>query len=852
MSTDHGLKLEELFHAALERKGIERAAFLAEACRDNHSLRETVERLLEAHEKAFDFPGKPAWALFGPSRESGLKPGLPFERLGEFRVLRRIGEGGMGIAYLATQESLNRQVVLKVIRPERIDSAEARVRFQHEVEAVSDLNHPNIVTVYSSGEEQGIQYFAMEWVPGKGLDEVLREATSREERIPIPRILNWIKAIGEALDCAHRNGIIHRDVKPSNIRITPEGKPMLLDFSVARHAKRSTLTLTGDFRGTPQYASPQQVEGSPHVIDARTDVYSLGVTLYEAVTGFLPFQGENRSQVFHQILKKEPVPPRRVSPGISRDLETIILTAMEKEPERRYPTMGDFAGDIARLLSGDPITAQPAGIASHAFRYIRRNRAVSAVAGLAFLVVAVLAVSVPLYFAQKASTRIATDSALIPRLMAEAQGLHPAHPDRVSRMEGWLTDASALAIRFKRHCQALEDLRAQALPGGGKNGKGWTFKDSALQGRHDALAELVDELTSFLDEKTGTVRQIERLLEFSQSLHRESIEKYKDRWDRAIASISDREECPQYRGLALEPVLGLVPLGQDPGSGLWEFAHLQTGSMTERESHGELLLNENSGIVFVLIPGGRFDMGAVRPGPDKPLGAPNVDPQAEPLERPVHSVTLNPFFMSKYELTQGQWLCVTRRNPSHYDVDTRFGDKQHSLLHPVENVTWQESKLFLARLGLRLPSEAEWEYAVRAGTTTVWWTGNDKESLEGAASLMDLFYDQNQDKYKRLVEAWLNDGYVVHGPVNAFRPNPFGLHGMCGNVCEWCEDTWHPNYEDAPTDGSAWIDPSEMDRVCRDCCWDMFASNCRSAWRYRKKKDHYNPGLGVRPVMSLP
>ena len=137
-------------------------------------------------------------------------------------------------------------------------------------------------------------------------------------------------------------------------------------------------------------------------------------------------------------------------------------------------------------------------------------------------------------------------------------------------------------------------------------------------------------------------------------------------------------------------------------------------------------------------------------------------------------------------------------------------------------------------------------------TTTVWWTGDEKESLCGAANLMDRYYYENQDKYKRPVEEWLNDGYVVHGPVDAFRPNPFGLHAVCGNLVEWCEDAWHESYEGAPADGSARFDPLIKDRVCRDGCWDMFASNCRMAWRYWKEQDHKNPGLGFRPAMSLP
>jgi formylglycine-generating enzyme required for sulfatase activity len=221
------------------------------------------------------------------------------------------------------------------------------------------------------------------------------------------------------------------------------------------------------------------------------------------------------------------------------------------------------------------------------------------------------------------------------------------------------------------------------------------------------------------------------------------------------------------------------------------------------------------------------------------------------VEGPVHDVKLKPFLISKYEISQGQWLRFTGKNPSHYQPTCYFGDKQHSLLHNLENVSWEEARSVLARMGLRLPSEAEWEYAARGGTTTVWWTGNDKESLAGAANLMDQACLKHQGAIDAPCETWLDDGYVVHAPVNAFRSNPFGLHNVCGNAYEWCEDAWHAGYEGAPTDGSAWTDPRITIRVCRDACWDGMARSCRMAYRIWRDKDYRDCGLGVRPAGSL-
>lgn len=387
-------RIKELFHAALERDPAQRPAFLDEACGGDASLKAEVQTLLDGFESNPDYLNRPAWADFiEPSEEKGWpmedlepEPGLPFERLGEFRIVRRLGEGGMGVVYLAVQESLNRLVALKAIRPERIGTFEAEARFRREVEAVAELRHPNIVTVFGSGEEKGVLYFAMELISGEGLDQILRRAREEGEKVPDNRLIGWIAEIASALHSAHQAGIIHRDVKPSNIRITPEGRAMLLDFGVARHSDLASLTLSGEFRGTPHYAAPEQVTAKKWAIDARSDVYSLGVTLYEAVTGRVPFEGETTQQVFYQILETEPVPPRRIDPALPRDLETVVLAAIDKAPVRRYQTAADFADDLGRLLSGEPVAARPAGLITRGGRWIRRHRTLSLAAAAMLLV----------------------------------------------------------------------------------------------------------------------------------------------------------------------------------------------------------------------------------------------------------------------------------------------------------------------------------------------------------------------------------------------------------------------------------------------------------------------------------
>lgn len=444
MDHDRNDRIEKLFNAARECDRSKRADFLARECRDDPQLRDEVESLLQALDEEPEFLEKPRLSdIFGPETEGepnatarGLEPGLPFDRLGEFRLIERLGEGGMGVVYLAVQESLDRRVALKVIRPERAGSLEAEARFSREIEAIAGLRHPSIVTVFGSGEDQGVRFFAMELVPGEGLNEILHRAASEKEKVPTSVILRWIEGLARALDSAHRSGIVHRDVKPSNIRITPEGRAMLMDFGVARHTDFTALTLSGEFRGTPNYASPEQVTASRRGIDLRTDVYSLGVTLYEAVTGRVPFEGETTEQVFHQILEKDPLRPRRLNPEVSRDLETVILTAMEKNPDRRYQSMADLAEDVRRVLSGEAILAKPAGWIRRTNRWIRRHKLGSTAGAAALLVAGTMAVLALVVDLQNKKELREAKEAFKPILEALRQ------PDFFTYMEpvGWCLD----------------------------------------------------------------------------------------------------------------------------------------------------------------------------------------------------------------------------------------------------------------------------------------------------------------------------------------------------------------------------------------------------------------------------
>ncbi|MFN0206818.1 MAG: protein kinase domain-containing protein [Planctomycetota bacterium] len=316
--------------------------------------------------------------LFHHSAAGGQQPALPPSVppwIGGFRILSVLGGGGMGIVYLAEQISLKRKVALKVIRPESAASRESTALFEREAGILASLANKNIVKAIASGEENGIHYLAMELVQGRTLAEALLE---KKDFLDVPGFLQLFAQLARALAVVHEAGIVHRDIKPSNIKIGADGEPIIIDFGLARGDDFASLTWTGEFRGTPYYAAPEQVSARHGGIDARTDIYALGASLYQCLTGRVPHESKTTEQLFHEILTKDPVSPRAVNRDLSRDVETVVMTAMAKEPERRYQNARALAEDLEALLTLKPIRARPPGTAARIYLWTRRNRALAA------------------------------------------------------------------------------------------------------------------------------------------------------------------------------------------------------------------------------------------------------------------------------------------------------------------------------------------------------------------------------------------------------------------------------------------------------------------------------------------
>lgn len=744
------------------------------------------------------------------------------ERFGPFVLLRQLGQGAQGTVHLADDTRLGRTVALKVLPLHRLGREQAKSRFRREAEMASRLQHPAICTVFEAGEHEGTAFIAMQYVAGRTLAEHMAAARAAETPLAIDFVLNFVEQSARALQVAHDAGLVHRDIKPGNLMVADGGRPVVLDFGLARDEEdASDLTQTGDVIGTPSYMSPEQLHGSRFPVDGRTDVYSLGVTLFECLTGRRPFAAPTQQALMQQILLATAPDPRQWRPEISRDLVVVLATALAKNREHRYASAAAFAEDLRRLRSREPVLARAIGPLHRLWRWGQSRPTLAA--SLLLTAVSLLAgaiVSFALYIELKSAHAAYVSLADTPRLRdveRQALRLPPAGPENVAVLEAWLTHhARPLASRLPQHRLALaalerlavtadpdpppsevtgddregeqhlqdmrerlEDLRRaeatterngrlQALAMNRAriarmerevdkqeaaigNRQRVVFTDPEVGFRHEELAELVQLLERFTG-PGGMLAMIEARLAWSTDMVRVTVHEQAAAWHTASAEVA---ADPRYGGRSLAPQPGLVPLGPDPSSRLQEFAFAAAGGVPHRDpTSGELALAADSAPVFVLVP----------PGTIGPIGERTADE-----DEPTRSIELDWYFVGKHELTRAQWRRLGGDHRQLFPDDVLGADAD---MHPATDIPWFGGRDTLARHGLQLPTEAQWEFAARGGTVSPHSTGVDPANLRMAANLRDEG----------------EDGFLLTAPVHVLRANGFGLHHVHGNVAEWCTD----------------------------------------------------------------
>jgi serine/threonine protein kinase/WD40 repeat protein len=463
--------------------------------KDIRQLVPTLMAMQDLGAKRETSANRPSWDLPG--------------QLGDYRIIREVGRGGMGVVYEAEQVSLKRRVALKVLVLSRVFDPRQLQRFQNEAQAAAQLHHTNIVPVYAVGRERDICYYAMQFIDGESLAALISAqqvhmGRTTQEAHPTPATESWfasdapvvskgkepphleepvhagrslldcrvIAQLGvqaaDALDHAHQQGIIHRDVKPANLLLDHAGHLWVADFGLARLPLDGGLTATGDLVGTLRYMSPEQTQAGRAVLDHRSDIYSLGATLYELLTLTPAFPGDNRQGLLMQIAQDEPVSPRRLNPAIPIDLETVILKAMAKDPHERYATARDLADDLRRFLDDRPVLARRPTLRQKALRWLRRNRSLAVSLGVACsllfggLIVGICAYAIAQadLARQSEQARQKTQESLYRALLGRASALRLAREPGYRR-HVWadLSEATALDIKDKDSAE----IRALAL-----------------------------------------------------------------------------------------------------------------------------------------------------------------------------------------------------------------------------------------------------------------------------------------------------------------------------------------------------------------------------------------------------
>jgi serine/threonine protein kinase/formylglycine-generating enzyme required for sulfatase activity len=725
-----------------------------------------------------------------------------------YQIEREIGHGGMATVYQAVQTSLERAVALKVMAPALAADATFSERFQKEAKTAASLTHPNILAIHDIGAVGPYNYIAMELVSGGDLKQRIRERISTEQSLQV------IKQVAAALDHAHRQGFVHRDIKPENILFRGDGTAVLTDFGIAKSLDTTTqMTATGLSIGTPRYMSPEQAQGKSR-LDSRSDLYSLGVVLFETLSGKAPYDAETPVGIALQHVQAA-IP--ELPPPLSR-YQPLIDRLMAKKPADRYATGSELIDHIERIEAGKKL---PRGTAPTR-RSFETN--VSRLKWLALALALILIAGAGSYFFQqkpRAPAAPAFDEKQrfsVPAASGTKTTKTETHRDRAPSLPQKqvaaprpqkagmpATDGQQQKIQ-QLLASADRDLAAMRLAAPkGNNAAEKYHRVLELDPGNAAARRGLDKLIG---------KYLKLCNEAVSSLSFDKAEAYLDRaalfnWKPDQIAIARRRVETARRRYAAKA----RPTKQSA-------LRSQAKSMpAATPKHGDRYSN-GLGMNFIYVGPGRFMMGS-----------PPTEPGRSSKETPHKVVLTKGFWLQTTEVTQAQWVQIMGANPSHFK----------GIARPVESVSWRDIRQFIEKLNrrqgrditVRLPTEAEWEYAARAGTTTPFAFGRCLTTRQANYIGKSPLAGCKKSKYIKQT--------VAAGTLAA---NGWGFYDMHGNVHEWCQD-WLGAYPSKRVTDPAGPRKGRY-KIIRGGSWRKGAAACRSAARNRYSPTRRSSSLGFR------
>lgn len=782
---------------------------------------------------------------------------------GRYRVIRKLGAGAMGAVYLAEDTLLQRKVALKTPTFDNDKDGELLRRFYREARAVANLKHPNLCAVYDVGELDGRHYISMEYVPGKKLQEFIKPDKPMSEK----QAMAVVRKIALGMHEAHAHGVIHRDLKPDNIMINEKGEPVVMDFGLVHKAESqesAKLTQHGSLIGSPAYMSKEQVEGDPDKLTTATDQYSLGVILYQLLTSKLPFEGGIHA-VLAGILTTEPAAPRQFRSNLNPHLEAVCLKMMAKEGKDRYPSMKVAADAIAELAKGiskaagsvaapapvggsltGGLTGTFAGMSATSVPKVAvpTRRKTAKLAAKTRLSPAARLTSIGTWWVRQPPTvRWTTLSSGGVLFLAMAAILYFQTPYGVMQIE---IDDPSLSVTF--------DGNAITIDNDGRPIRVAATANHTLEVLRDGVA--VESATQQLALKKGETRLVKVALLNGQVVVDGRPIELPQKGDKAVVDGRNLKGWHDW------------PVGApQPAIAPFDAAQAQTHQKEWADYLKVPVEHTNTiGMKFVLIPPGEFMMGSTSAEITDCLKAAEEDKEWKESilsEGSQHTVILTePFYMGVHEVTQAQYERQMGKNPSHFTAAGTEMDvvgTSDATNRPVEMVSWGEAVEFSVRLteqenlkpsygsasetltsvngtGYRLPTEAEWEFACRAGTITAYSNGNDPEILSHVG--------------------WFtaNSGGATH-VVGQLKANSWGLYDLHGNVWEWSHDWWQKTYYEwfGQVDAVNPFGPSadSSRRTIRGGSWFDTPSRCRAPHRVANAPGTRSFNVGIRLALTV-